>query len=435
MEKAKAAVSDFMSKSGHHDTTVHERVNPAVKHETVKPSRHENVTTAIDKEVHQDHYHTAVQPVHDREVLPEQHHHNLAGVEHRQFDHGNEHEVQQRLKQEAAQFKDESVRHDEHTTRSAAPQVAGEHVHHHVHETIQPVVQKETIEPHVVHTTVPIHEVHHNSAQHHSTSALPAVSMDEFRRAGGALTGREERYDGFEGEPRNIGSHGSNIGTGLGHEHGTHGHQHEHGSGLTGSGVGGAGGTALRGDHSITGDHGRGTTGRHGEHGSGAIGTAAAAGAAGTAAAQHHQHNKEREPGVGGTHFDRDGRNTTGTSTTGRGVGGAVERGLERERGTGMSPTTGSTGPTSTSGAATSGSRIPQHSTGAGRGAAGGGLTGSGVGSGVGSGIGSGRHHDDSSVPAERTTTGSSTASKPSLLDRLNPMKDTDGDGKKGIMD
>lgn len=27
------------------------------------------------------------------------------------------------------------------------------------------------------------------------------------------------------------------------------------------------------------------------------------------------------------------------------------------------------------------------------------------------------------------------TTKKPSLLDRINPMKDTDGDGKKGIMD
>lgn len=27
------------------------------------------------------------------------------------------------------------------------------------------------------------------------------------------------------------------------------------------------------------------------------------------------------------------------------------------------------------------------------------------------------------------------TAKKPSLLDRLNPMKDTDGDGKKGVME
>ena len=60
----------------------------------------------------------------------------------------------------------------------------------------------ETIEPHVTHTTVPIHEVHHNAAQHHAASALPAVSMAEFKAQGGSLVGREERQDGFLGEPK-----------------------------------------------------------------------------------------------------------------------------------------------------------------------------------------------------------------------------------------
>ena len=32
-------------------------------------------------------------------------------------------------------------------------------------------------------------------------------------------------------------------------------------------------------------------------------------------------------------------------------------------------------------------------------------------------------------------TSGTTTGKKPSLMDRLNPMKDTDGDGKKGMMD
>lgn len=62
----------------------------------------------------------------------------------------------------------------------------------------------------MVHTTVPVHEVHHNAAQHHAASALPAVSMSEFKKQGGVLSGREERYDGFEGEPRAIGGRTQN---------------------------------------------------------------------------------------------------------------------------------------------------------------------------------------------------------------------------------
>jgi len=233
MDKAKAAVSDFMAKAGHHDTTVHEKVAPAVTHESVNHHKHENITTAVDKEIHQDHYHTSVQPVHDREVLPEQHTHNLGAVEHREFRHGNDRDIASRLEQEAAQFTNKCMEGETKETRSAAPTVQGEHIHHHVHETIQPVVHKETIQPHVVHTTVPIHETHHNAAQHHTASALPAVSMADFKKQGGVLGGREERYDGFEGEPRTVGG-------ALGGEHsnGHHGH-HEHGttgtSGLTGS--------------------------------------------------------------------------------------------------------------------------------------------------------------------------------------------------------
>jgi hypothetical protein len=245
MEKAKAAVSGILSKAGHHDTTVHETVAPAVTSETVTPTRHENLQTAVDKEVHQDHYHTSVQPVNHREVLPEQHHHQQAAVEERQFDHGNKEHVAQKLQQEAGRFKNQSVRAKETHTSAAAPTVAGEHVHHHVHETIQPVVQKQTVEPHIVHTTVPVHEVHHNAAQHHTTSALPAVNMADFKKQGGSLTGREERYDGFEGEPRSIGHS-------LGSDHHQQGHHHGF-TGTTESGLGHNSNTAGARDSGISG--------------------------------------------------------------------------------------------------------------------------------------------------------------------------------------
>ncbi|CAF9914292.1 MAG: hypothetical protein HETSPECPRED_001942 [Heterodermia speciosa] len=209
-------------KAGHHDTTVHEKVAPAVVNETVVQKRHEEATTAIDREIHQDHYHTSVQPVLDREVLPEKHHHNIIPVEERHHQHGDTEAVKARLEQEAAQFQSNRTVSKEET-HSVAPVIAGEHVHHHVHETIQPVVQKETIQPSIVHTTVPIHEVHENEAKHHATSALPAVSMADFKKQGGSLTGREERYDGFEGEPRAVGSALGGSSSGLTGSTGTSG--------------------------------------------------------------------------------------------------------------------------------------------------------------------------------------------------------------------
>ncbi|KAL9002538.1 MAG: hypothetical protein Q9188_004536 [Gyalolechia gomerana] len=336
MDKAKAAVSDFMHKAGHHDTTVHEKVAPAVTQETVSKHRHEEATTAIDREVHQDHFHTSVQPVKDREVLPEQHTHNVVPVEHREHHHGDSAAVKARLEQEAAQFQSQRVQGSTKESHSVAPVIAGEHVHHHVHETIQPVVQKETIQPSVVHTTVPIHEVHHNEAKHHAASALPAVSMADFKKQGGSLSGREERYDGFEGEPRAVGGALGGSSTGIGN---------------TGSG--------------LTGHHGKTTAGPHSSNMENKLDPRVDSDLDGS-----------RNMGARGGAGTGYGSNTTGTTGTGYG-----------------SSNTGTTG-----------SGYGSNTTG---------TTGTGYGS---------------------NNTGT-TGKKPGLMDKLNPMKDTDGDGKKGVME
>lgn len=142
MDAAKSAVKKFTSKSGHHDTTVHENVAPAVQKEQVNLEQHERATTAVDREVHQDHYHTTEQPVKDTEVLPEQHHHNLMPVEKREFEHDNKDEVKRNVAEQQNQYRNETTRVEGQHTTTAQPSVAGEHVHHHVYETIQPVVQK-----------------------------------------------------------------------------------------------------------------------------------------------------------------------------------------------------------------------------------------------------------------------------------------------------
>ncbi|KAK3690434.1 hypothetical protein B0T22DRAFT_481612 [Podospora appendiculata] len=198
-EKAKQVLRDVESKAGLHDTTVHEQVAPSVKHETVKPTKHEEVKTAIDKEVHQDHYHQTVQPVFDKEVLPEQHSHRVAGVERREFDNRDVEGTKRAVAEERGKLRDQRTVNETQHTESRAPVLQGENVHHHIHETIQPVLHKETIQPEVVHTTVPIHEVHHEQAQHHATSTLPPVNLSEYKSQGGVLGGSRERTEAFEG--------------------------------------------------------------------------------------------------------------------------------------------------------------------------------------------------------------------------------------------
>lgn len=157
MEAAKEAVSKFTSKRGHH-TSVEESVLPAVTNETVKPHRHEEATQAVDREVHQHHHHTTVQPLSHTERLPEKHTHNILPTEHREFRHEDEAATKSRLAADLGHFKDVSRTEKTHQTQAAAPSVTGEHVHHHVHETVVPVIHKETVQPEVVHTTIPVHE-------------------------------------------------------------------------------------------------------------------------------------------------------------------------------------------------------------------------------------------------------------------------------------
>jgi len=338
MDKAKAAVGSFLHRDGKHDTTVHETVNPAVQNEHVTRTQHEKSQLAIDREVHQDHHHTSVQPIHDREVLPEQHTHNMADVEHRQIKHGNDSHVKERLAAEAAQFKNTRTVGETQHTSSRGDTIAGEHVHHHVHENIQPVIQKEVIQPHVVHNTIPVHEVHQNEPKHHTATQLPAVSMSEFRAQGGHLDGREERTDGFKGEPKAVG--------------------------------GTLGGKGAHGTTSLT----ENDSSRHGHHHGGL------------------------ETNHGRDHIVGNSGNTTGT-------GNGLNDGISRSHGNDHLSSTGR------------GTGDELESTGRG-------------------GVGNMGHTGSSTgISGGAGTTTSSTGKKPSLLDRLNPMKDTDNDGKKGIMD
>ena len=113
---------------------MHEKVAPAVVQETIEKRRHEEVQTAIDREIHQDHFHTSIQPVKHREILPEEHSHNIIPVEEREHHHGDSSAIKARLEQEAAQFRDSRIEGATRETHSVAPVIAGEHVHHHVHE-------------------------------------------------------------------------------------------------------------------------------------------------------------------------------------------------------------------------------------------------------------------------------------------------------------
>ncbi|KAI9151497.1 hypothetical protein HJFPF1_08701 [Paramyrothecium foliicola] len=282
MEKAKQAAKEFLSMDGKHKTTVDQDVRGAVTEEHVRPQHHENITTAVDKEVHQDHHQTRVQPVTHTETLPEKHHHNVLPVEHKTVEHGNARDDSRRLQQDAAQYKNTSTIESSTHTSSVAPTVAGERIHHHVHEHIQPVIQKQTIAPETTHTTVPIHETHHAAPVHHDTTTLPTKTLEEFTRGGGVetLKGRgQHTLQEYEGCPKPLQQtpesqraiHGENIGrnTATSGENLTSGGGYEnqaHSGFNSSSGTGAGAGAASAYSASSTGHSDRTNLGESGQH-------------------------------------------------------------------------------------------------------------------------------------------------------------------------
>ncbi|KAK5035198.1 hypothetical protein LTS07_002634 [Exophiala sideris] len=331
MEAARAAVNKITGNRGHH-TTVDETVNPAVTREVIKPHVHEEATQAIDREVHQHHYHTTVQPLQHQETLPEKHTHNILPAEEREFHHDNTKDTEARLASELGHFKDTRRVEQVTQTQATAPTVTGEHVHHHVHETVVPVVHKEIIQPEVIHTTKPIHETHHAAAQHHGLSALPMKTLDEFSKAGGVLSGgKHGAHEEYDGPPR---KYNDKLSTtfdklGLEAEEALHGGRHSGTTGTTGTTTGGG----LTGSHHQHGGvdnklEGReagltgGNTGYGNERGSGLTGS-------------NTGYGNERGSGLTGRD---DYDNTRGTSGT---TGGSFGKITDHTRGTGNTGTTG----------------------------------------------------------------------------------------------
>jgi hypothetical protein len=122
------------------DTVVTEEVAPAVEHETVKKQHETQEQVVVDRERHQDHYHTTIQPLKDREVLPTQEDHVTAERQYKEVDHRDD-RVKEKLRDRAEGFEDSIVEQRSEIT-TQAPTVVGEHVHYHLHETIQPVIEK-----------------------------------------------------------------------------------------------------------------------------------------------------------------------------------------------------------------------------------------------------------------------------------------------------
>jgi hypothetical protein len=127
------------SNGGDVDTTVDSKVAPSIENTHIRKEHETREQTVVEKEKHQDHYHTTIQPLKDSEVLPEKHDH-IQETERRNI---NNDDGTARAKAEADRAGFESTSEQkEFESKTKEPTRESEHVHHHLHETIQPIIEK-----------------------------------------------------------------------------------------------------------------------------------------------------------------------------------------------------------------------------------------------------------------------------------------------------
>ncbi|TGJ78504.1 hypothetical protein E0Z10_g10265 [Xylaria hypoxylon] len=167
--------------AGNNDSaTIDRHTAAAVEHETIHKKHEHREQQVIDRERHQDHHKTTVQPLKERNVVPVQHEYEQADVQRRHFNHDKENDAKVLLERKQRGFENTS---EEAATQKKTVQeqaLTSEHVHHHLHETIQPVIEKETVMPSVTHKTIPIKEVHHDKAIDEGITFNPPMSREEF---------------------------------------------------------------------------------------------------------------------------------------------------------------------------------------------------------------------------------------------------------------
>lgn len=125
----------------HVDKKAKTEVAPAVEHTHVTKAHETREAKFIEREKHQDHFHTTIQPLVDSEVVAEKHDH-VQETKKRSIDRDD---GSAKAKAEA-DVKDAGFENTKDEVRAELetkePVQVKENVHHHFHETIQPVIEK-----------------------------------------------------------------------------------------------------------------------------------------------------------------------------------------------------------------------------------------------------------------------------------------------------
>ncbi|SOV02013.1 uncharacterized protein UDID_04897 [Ustilago sp. UG-2017a] len=159
-----------------------------VTHRTHQRHEVEEVLREKEHERHVHHIQHHTQPVLDSEHSAEQIHTQIHPVTKVHETHASADKDAALLTSVAGKHRDQYAEAPVHRQVVDKGERVKEHIHHHIHNVVQPIIEKDTHEYHRVQTTIPTHVVIHEAPIVHESTHHQPVSKDEFLRGGGNLT-------------------------------------------------------------------------------------------------------------------------------------------------------------------------------------------------------------------------------------------------------
>ncbi|KAJ3050421.1 hypothetical protein HK097_008617 [Rhizophlyctis rosea] len=172
--------------------------NSAIVQERIIQHQVEEVQPVIDREREETQVRVVVQPIHD--LRHETHHHEASHppVSRETIEDLNPEHVRRYLSLRNAHQPGRTIEEPTRTQNVSAP-IIHEVIKPHIIEEIQPVIHREIRQTHVIHRHQPIYERHVAAPKVLESTTLEPISLDEFQKRGGTLTGTEIQYGGAYG--------------------------------------------------------------------------------------------------------------------------------------------------------------------------------------------------------------------------------------------
>ena len=176
-----------------------------VVHQTHYRHEIEELFRQREHHIHQHHIQHHVQPVLDVEHATEQLHARIAPETTVREAHANTEKDAALLRSVAGNYKDTFTQSPIERQIVDKGEAVREIVHHHIHNVVQPVIQRDTHEYHRIRTTIPTTHITHEAPIVHESTAHQPIRKEDFIRGGGVLTSTIRTID--EAGVLNLGTH------------------------------------------------------------------------------------------------------------------------------------------------------------------------------------------------------------------------------------